>query len=127
MPPSEGIKVSALEEGRALRNVNSTATQPDVVSEEISGEYEPQFVPSSESFPQKKAREFRARHIQMMALGIVPQCLSDISGSTIGTSLLFSVGGQLYNSGPVSLLLAYLLVGSLVYAVLVLVKLLAIH
>jgi amino acid permease len=74
-PPSQEIKVSALEESRTLRNVNSTARQPDMVSDEIFGEYEPQFVPSSESLPQKKAREFRARHIQMMALGMVPQCL----------------------------------------------------
>ena len=40
-------------------------------------------------------------------------------GSAIGSGLFYGSGKVLYSSGPVSLLLAYLLMGSVPYAVLV--------
>jgi amino acid permease len=63
---------------------------------------------------------FRARHIQMMALGKVSQVRSSYAGSAMATGLFLASSDVLYECGPVSMLLAYLLAGSISYAVLVL-------
>jgi hypothetical protein len=44
---------------------------------------------------------------------------ADTVGSAIGAGLLFDSGRPLYLGGPVSLLLAYILMSSVLYAVLV--------
>lgn len=67
-----------------------------------------------------RARWFRPRHVQMMALGISLQFEIDHPGSSIATGLFFQTGKMLFFSGPVSMLLAFLLIGTLNYAVLVL-------
>lgn len=63
---------------------------------------------------------FEGRHIQMMGLGkpdFVPFVLN--LGAAIGSGLLFGTGEALYFGGPVSLWLAYLLTGTVMYAVMV--------
>ena len=65
-------------------------------------------------------RTFKARHIQMMALGSplsFPTLI--MTGVSIGSGLLYQSGIQLASSGPVSLLLAYIFMGTVVYSVLV--------
>lgn len=62
---------------------------------------------------------FEGRHIQMMGLGkhdLVPFVLN--LGAAIGSGL-FGTGETLYFGGPVSLWLAYLLTGTVMYAVMV--------
>ena len=68
--------------------------------------------------PERRAKEFKGRHIQMMALGILLKNHIDL-GSAIGAGLLFQSGKALYDGGPVSLWLAYLLMGTVSYSVLV--------
>jgi amino acid permease len=68
--------------------------------------------------PEQRAKEFKARHIQMMALGKLRLMGVDLGGA-IGAGLLFQSGKALYQGGPVSLWLAYLLMGTVSYAVLV--------
>jgi len=68
---------------------------------------------------EERARRFRPRHLQMMALGIVKFFGIDFSGSSIATGLFFQTGKMLYFSGPVSMLLAFVLMGSVSYAVMV--------
>jgi amino acid permease len=68
----------------------------------------------------KRKREFKGRHIQMMAIGT---CLffqsNNFVGGTIGTGVLLQSGRSLYYTGPVSILIAYLLMATVVYSVLV--------
>lgn len=62
---------------------------------------------------------FKARHVEMMALGILDQ-INDVAqylGSCIGAGIFLGTGPALYNSGPISLCLGYLFVGTVVYAV----------
>ena len=63
---------------------------------------------------------FLPRHIQMMALGKYLQGEVDRPGSALATGLFFQTGKVLYYSGPVSMVLAFLLMGTVTYAVLVL-------
>jgi amino acid permease len=58
--------------------------------------------------PVEPKYEFKARHIQMMALG-----------SAMASSLFFQSGKALYTSGPVSMWLASCFMGTVSYAVLV--------
>jgi amino acid permease len=71
--------------------------------------------------PERRLKEFRARHIQMMALGTFKSDISilTILGSAIGAGLLYQSGKVLYLGGPVSVWLAYLTMGTVLYAVLV--------
>jgi hypothetical protein len=66
--------------------------------------------------------QFRARHIQMMALGKTASVpLQGLSvGSAMASSLLVNSAKGLYHGGPVSLLMAYILMGSVAWAMLVL-------
>jgi yeast amino acid transporter len=61
-----------------------------------------------EDSPVESKYEFKARHIQMMALG-----------SAMASSLFFQSGKALYTSGPVSMWLASCFMGTVSYAVLV--------
>jgi amino acid transporter len=61
-----------------------------------------------EDSPIEPKYEFKARHIQMMALG-----------SAMASSLFFQSGKALYTSGPASMWLASCFMGTVSYAVLV--------
>src|SRR5271155_5507232 len=68
----------------------------------------------------RRRREFKGRHIMMMGLGITIcyLLLSDL-GASIGTGLFYQSGKALYFAGPIPTLVAYSLMGTVVYAVLV--------
>jgi yeast amino acid transporter len=46
-----------------------------------------------------------------------------VSGASIGSGIFYQSGIALYKGGPVSLMLAYLLMGSILYSVMVLLRL----
>lgn len=78
-------------------------------------------LPLDNESPDSRFRVFRARHIQMMALGI-----SDFGGcnwrcvrTSSGIGVLFESGTLLFLGGPVCLVLAYLWAGSVLYAMMV--------
>jgi yeast amino acid transporter len=55
----------------------------------------------------------------MMGLGMLSCFLLTFSGAAIGTGLFYQSGKVLYFAGPVPACVAYLLMGSVVYTVLV--------
>ena len=66
------------------------------------------------------SREFKARHIVMMGLGNStghPKLI--VTAASLASGLFVNSSGGLYYSGPVSLALGYLLMGTVSYAVLV--------
>lgn len=66
----------------------------------------------------KPQGRFQDRDISMMAFGnlsLVSTLL--IEGAVVGYGLLFKSGDVLFFAGPVSLLLAYILIGTVLYAV----------
>jgi amino acid permease len=67
-------------------------------------------------------RLFKKRHIQMMAFGTY-QYDGLTEGNAIGNGLFISSGKAIYFGGPVSAFIAYLSMGSVLYAVLVILKL----
>jgi amino acid permease len=70
--------------------------------------------------PKRRKREFRGRQVQMMAISTSnSDIFANEVGMAIGSGLLFDTGGNLYLDGPVSLVLGYVLVGSVMYAVMV--------
>lgn len=62
---------------------------------------------------------FKARHIQMMILGTISNFLRLKLGSAMATSLFIQSGKVLYTSGPVSVVLASSLMGSVAFSMLV--------
>lgn len=67
--------------------------------------------------------KFRGRHIQMMGLGttLTPNqniglSYADTLGAAIGSGVLYNSGTPLFLAGPVSLFLAYLWIGTVMYA-----------
>jgi amino acid permease len=64
---------------------------------------------------------FKERHIQMMALGISPHFhfSTNALGSAMASGLFVSSSKVLYNAGPISMLLAFILMSTVAYAVLV--------
>lgn len=65
-------------------------------------------------------RDLKARHIQMIAVrGPVRLLLTAQIGGTIGTGLFVGSGAALATGGPIGILLAYLIIGSAVYAMMV--------
>jgi hypothetical protein len=67
----------------------------------------------------RRRREFKARHIQMMGLGIPGFTFLICEGASIGTGLFYSSAKVLYFAGPIPACLAFLLMGTVVYSVLV--------
>jgi len=95
---------------------------------------------------QRQELQFRARHIQMMALGTFRVAVAVCStfqstfqpryfvvrgrlivGSAMASSLFITSGKVLYTSGPVSILLAYMLMGSVSWAMLVIPSSVGVH
>jgi len=75
--------------------------------------------PTQSEDTERKAWEFRGRHIQMMALGILFLQSLLMVGVSIGTGVLYQSGYDLFVGGPVTLLLAYISMGTVAYAVIV--------
>jgi amino acid permease len=69
--------------------------------------------------PVRRRREFKGRHIQMMGLGKLPEVLANSEGAAIGTGLFYQSGKVLYFAGPIPACIAYLLMGTVLYSVLV--------
>jgi Amino acid permease len=63
--------------------------------------------------------KFRLRHIQMMAFGSLPFLLLKLRGGSIGTGLFYGSGVVLYNAGPISAFLGYIIMGTVLFSVLV--------
>jgi len=85
---------------------------------------------------QRQELQFRARHIQMMALGTfrVAVAVCSTFQSTfqpryfvVRGRLFITSGKVLYTSGPVSILLAYMLMGSVSWAMLVIPSSVGVH
>jgi len=77
------------------------------------------FQSSTEGNKIRTRREFKARHIQMMGLGISTLALLICEGAAIGIGLFYSSAKVLYFAGPIPACLAFLLMGTVVYSVLV--------
>lgn len=68
---------------------------------------------------EQRALMFKARHIQMMALGSSTRLFRLTVGSALASSLFLQMGRVLFISGPVSMLLANILMGTVAWAMLV--------
>jgi amino acid permease len=82
-------------------------------------------IDQSNNQPETPRRKFRGRHIQMMGLGttrpsnhIISVWYTNKIGAAIGSGVLYNSGTPLFLAGPVSLFLAYLWVGTVVYSML---------
>jgi hypothetical protein len=85
---------------------------------ELDGEGDAPFPQADAPLPRRKPWEFLGRHVTMMALGTPgAQVYVLIEALPIGTGVLYESGGYLPDSGNVTLLLAYLLTGTVMYAV----------
>jgi amino acid permease len=63
---------------------------------------------------------FLRRHVQMMSISTRCSLMLLLNtGESIGLGVFYFIGPMLYESGPVALLLAFVLMGSLCYSVLV--------
>jgi amino acid permease len=112
---ADDLHVGRSPDGRDVEMDNLNAVQPsDPDLADANGQ-------DGAELESKRARKFAPRHIQMMALGMLflPLCI-EREGSSIATVFFFQSGKVLYFSGWLSMLLAFLLMGSLTYAVLVL-------
>lgn len=116
-----------MEEEIEMRNAdnasdNIPAPQPQN-QRNADAEYgQPFQVPAVAPRPRKRSRQFRGRQIQMMAISWFPSGFGPVAnyqGLVIGSGLLFDTGGYLYLDGPVSLVLGYLIVGTIMYSVMV--------
>jgi hypothetical protein len=121
MAPFEELPDFAIREHSVQRNTaNGGLLARQTPEDEELPEFEPKTVPSNRDETSRRPKEFAARHIQMMAIGTASQLqVLTLIGAAIGNGLLIQSAESLYLSGPVPLLLAYLFIGSLVYAVMV--------
>lgn len=98
----------------------ATNSAPQGDPEAVTQRRRLRIVPSNINSRVQKLQEFAGRHVTMMALGNIARLnLLTLTGSAVGTGLLYQSGEALHLSGPVSLWVAYLLMGSVLYAVMV--------
>ena len=68
----------------------------------------------------ESARQLNQRQVQMMAIGNILVVSSlNFAGAAIGNGLLIQSGQALYLGGPVSLFLAYIFIGTVMYSIMV--------
>jgi len=88
---------------------------------EDGNELEQDAIPPMEFGPMRRRRqdwEFKRRHIEFMALGFCLLEFHDLSqGGTMGIGIFLKSAQSLFLGGPVAMILAYLWVGSVAYAV----------
>jgi amino acid permease len=68
----------------------------------------------------ESARQLNRYQVEMIAIGNFPVLSSlNVAGAAIGNGLLIQSGQALYLGGPVSLFLAYIFIGTVMYSVMV--------
>lgn len=112
---SEAYQTEA--EKSASRITRRTVSDSGHRSDHESGRNTPQ--PNRDQV--KRKREFKGRHIQMFGIGTyaIVSVNQLTIGATIGAGVLLGSGKSLYFAGPASTFLAYLVIATVVYSVLV--------
>jgi amino acid transporter len=111
MSSTDAIQAVPVEKKHVIQQIQSGSGHS---GSENAGKEEAQVAPELK-------RKLKARHLQMIAIGMVLILCVRIAliykGGTIGTGLFIGSGGAIARAGPAGALIAYLFIGSLVFSV----------